>query len=267
LKDIFMPFPASPTIRAMILDMDGVLWRGNQPLGDLPKLFNTLDERGYRVILATNNATQSVADYLTKISRFGVKLEPWQIVNSSQAVGHYLKQRYPSGGSVYIIGESGLIDTLAGFGFTVGNEDVLAVVAGMDRNLTYEKLREATLLIRNGALFIGTNPDRTFPVPEGLVPGAGAILAALEVATDISPIIIGKPAPDLYRVALERLDVPAEHTLVVGDRLETDIAGAQTLGCQTALVLSGVTTEQAARAWRPIPNWIVPDLTALVSQL
>jgi len=251
----------------MILDMDGVLWRGDQPLGDLPKIFNWLDKRGYRVVLATNNATLSVKDYQSKISRFGVELEAWQIVNSSQAVGHYLKQRYPSGGKVYIIGEAGLIETLAGYGFLHEDTDVLAVVAGMDRHLTYEKLRKATLLIRNGALFIGTNPDRTYPVPEGLVPGAGAVLAALEAATDISPNIIGKPAPEMYRVALERLAVSAEQTLVVGDRLETDIAGAQTLGCQTALVLSGVTNEEAARAWQPAPDWLVDNLTTLVSLL
>jgi len=259
--------PALPNIKALILDMDGVLWRGDQPLGDLPKIFQTLDERGYRVILATNNATLSVTDYLLKIRRFGVELEPWQIVNSSQAVGHYLKQRYPSGGYVYIVGESGLIDTLADYGFSHGEKDVLAVVAGMDRNLTYEKLCKATLLVRNGTMFIGTNPDRTYPLPEGLVPGAGAILAALETATDVTPTILGKPSPEMYLVALERLAVPAEQTLVVGDRLETDIAGAQTLGCQTALVLSGVTKEATARAWHPAPNWIEANLTALVSQL
>lgn len=259
--------PALPTIQAVILDMDGVLWRGDQPLGDLPDIFATLGERGYRVVLATNNATLTIEDYLNKIRRFGVELEPWQIVNSSQAVGHYLKQRFPSGGKLNIVGESGLIDTLAGYGFTHDDKDVIAVVAGMDRQLTYNKLRTATLLIRSGALFIGTNPDRTFPVPEGLVPGSGAILAALEAATDISPNIIGKPAPEMYRVALERLEAPAGQTLVVGDRLETDIAGAQTLGCQTALVLSGVTKEDAARAWQPAPDWIVADLTTLVRQL
>jgi HAD superfamily hydrolase (TIGR01450 family) len=258
---------AQPTIRALILDMDGVLWRGDQPLGDLPKIFNTLHERGYRVALATNNATLSIMDYQLKIRRFGVELEDWQIVNSSQAVGHFLKQRFPKGGNVYIVGESGLIDTLASYGFLQDDQDVLAVVAGMDRYLTYEKLRKATLLIRKGTMFVGTNPDRTYPLPEGLVPGAGAILAALEAATDCAPLIIGKPAPEMYRVALERLAVPAEQTLVVGDRLETDIAGAQTIGCQTALVLSGVTTKEAAIAWKPAPDWIEASLTALVSRL
>ena len=262
-----MVLTSPSTIRALILDMDGVLWRGDQPLGDLPALFRLMEERNYRVVLATNNATLSVMDYQAKIRRFGVELGAWQIVNSSQAVGHYLKQRFPSGGNVYVVGETGLIDTLAGHGFDHGEDHVLAVVAGMDRGLTYEKLRTATLLIRNGALFIGTNPDRTFPLPEGLAPGAGAILAAIESATDVKPIIIGKPASQMYLVALDRLGVTPEHTLVVGDRLETDIAGAQAIGCQTALVLSGVTSREAALSWKPAPNWIANDLTHLLSQL
>jgi 4-nitrophenyl phosphatase len=142
------------------------------------------------------------------------------------------------------------------------------VVAGLDRTLTYDKLTQAALLIREGSLFIGTNPDRTYPMPGGrLVPGAGAVLAALEAATDVAPVIIGKPAPEMYQVAMERLGTLAGETLVVGDRLETDIAGAQALGCQTALVLSGVTTQAAALAWEPAPDWIEANLTELLDRL
>jgi 4-nitrophenyl phosphatase len=254
-------------IKALILDMDGVLWRGDRPIGDLPAIFASMKKRGYGVVLATNNATLSATDYLAKIHDFGVDLEEWQIVNSSQAAGHYLAQRFPEKGKVFIIGESGLVSTLSSFGFELAEHDVLAVVAGMDRNLTYEKLRKATLLIRGGVLFIGTNPDRTYPMPEGLVPGAGAILAALEAATDTPPIIVGKPAPEMYRVALERLQVEPEQALVVGDRLETDIAGAQKLGCRTALVLSGVTSKMEALSWSPPPDWIEADLTELMRRI
>jgi len=105
----------------------------------------------------------------------------------------------------------------------------------MDRQVTYNKLKQATLLIRSGLPFIGTNPDRTFPTPQGLVPGSGAILAALEAATDQTPLILGKPSPEMYQVAMERMSVRPENTLVIGDRLETDIVGAQRLGCLTAL--------------------------------
>jgi 4-nitrophenyl phosphatase len=252
------------TIRALIVDMDGVLWRGPQPIGDLPAIFSRAGQRGWRIVLATNNATRSAAQYLERLAGLGVSLEPWQIVNSSLAAAHYLQQRHPQGGPVYIIGEEGLVSTLAEHGFYAAEQNVLAVIAGMDRQLTYEKLRCATLLIRSGAPFIGTNPDRSFPTPEGQVPGAGAILAALEAATDVAPVIIGKPAPGLYQVALERLGVPPAHTLVVGDRLETDIAGGQALGCRTALVLSGVTTPAQAQTWTPAPDLLLPDLASLV---
>ncbi len=112
--------------------------------------------------------------------------------------------------------------------------------------MTYQKLSRATLHIRAGAPFYGTNPDKTFPTPQGLVPGAGSILAAIEAATDVKPIIIGKPQPAMMYMALEKLGTLPEETLVVGDRLETDIAAGQAAGCKTALVLSGVSTKQQA---------------------
>ncbi len=253
-------------IKALILDMDGVLWRDETPIGDLPVLFNTMMAR-YQLALATNNSTNSAQMYVDKLKRFGVRIEPWQIVNSSQATAAYLKQRFPQGGKVFIVGEKGLHQELAEQGFQHAESDVLAVVAGMDREITYSRLTVATRLIRHGALFIGTNPDRTFPTPQGLAPGAGAILAAIEVASDVKPILIGKPAPEMYRMALEKLQVQAEHTLVVGDRLNTDIAGGQNLGCQTALVLSGVSTRAEADAWQPAIDYLAADLTHLLEQL
>lgn len=260
------PFDISK-IQAAILDMDGVLWRDDQAIGNLPEIFTWFERRGWKITLATNNATKSVRQYLEKLRRFGVSLEPSQIVNSAQAAAYYLRQRFPQGGSIYVIGEDALVQTLAQEGFSPSENDALAVVVGMDRELTYEKLKRGCLLIRAGALFIGTNPDRTFPTPEGLIPGAGALLAALEAATGVQPVIVGKPAPEMYRVALQRMGVFPENTLVIGDRLETDIAGAQAIGCRTALVLSGVTSAREAQAWTPPPDRIAPDLTSLLKGL
>lgn len=255
------------SIRALILDMDGVIWRGDYPIGDLPSIFAELDHRGYRTILVTNNSTLSIQQYLQKLSRFGVVLESWQVVNSGQATADYLHQHYPRGGPVFIVGEIGLLESLGECGFYHADNDVLAVVVGLDRSLNYEKMSQATLLIRAGVPFIGTNPDRTYPEPRGLVPGAGSILALLEAASGVSPTVIGKPAPEMYRFALERLGFSAAEALVVGDRLETDIAGAQALGCRCALVLSGVTTEREAHEWTPKPDWIASDLTSLLDTL
>ena len=245
--------------------MDGVLWQGPQPIGDLPSIFSRIHQRGWKVALATNNATRTPLQYVERLAGFGVSVEPWQVVNSVDAAISYLIRQYPAGGTVYVIGEVGITDALAANGFMVGEKNVIAVVAGMDRQLSYDKLSRATLLIRSGVPFIGTNPDRTFTIPEGLVPGAGAILAALETATSVKPLIMGKPSPAMYQLALERLGTSPAETLVVGDRLETDIAGAQAIGCRTAVVLSGVSTEAEALAWQPQPDIIAKDLASLVA--
>ncbi|MEW5828858.1 MAG: HAD-IIA family hydrolase [Chloroflexota bacterium] len=260
-------FPSQ--LRALILDMDGVLWRDAAPIGDLPAVFDRIRSLGLKVALATNNATKTVGEYLEKFDGYGVTLEPWQIVTSSLATAETLSKHFPGGGPVFVVGENGIQRALEDFGFTAITDPQdetrpVAVVAGIDRFVSYQKLRRATLHIRAGAPFYGTNPDRTFPTPQGLVPGAGAILAAIEAATDVSPTVIGKPSPFMMKIALERLGTSPDETLVVGDRLETDIAAGQAAGCHTALVLSGVSTREQAQAWRPGMDFIAADLSSLV---
>lgn len=247
-------------LRALLLDMDGVLWRDNQPIYDLAGLFDEICKYGLKVALLTNNATLTVDQYLEKLRSFGVELEPWQIITSAEATGDFLQRRFSSGGRVYVIGEKGLREALENRQFTLADDEVCAVVVGLDRQLTYEKLKRATLLIREGALFIGTNPDRSFPTPQGLVPGAGAILAAIQAASDQSPIVIGKPSKEIFETALLRLGVTPSQTLMIGDRLDTDIQGARTIGCKEMLVLTGVTTLEEALAWNPPPSNVVGDL-------
>jgi 4-nitrophenyl phosphatase len=234
--------PILYNIQGLIIDMDGVLWRQDEPIGNLGYVFDQLRRYGCKITLATNNASLSIYEYQCKLEQFGVKLQKNEIINSSQTAAYLLKNRFPQGGPVYVVGENGLINTLKDYGFYVSNEKVIAVVVGMDRNLTFSKLSEATLLLRSGSLFVGTNADPTFPTPKGLIPGVGAILSALEIASERKPIVIG-------------------------DRLETDILGAQKLGCKTALVLSGVSTLDEAERWKPSPDWIFDDLTSLIKTL
>ncbi|HZU85950.1 MAG TPA: HAD-IIA family hydrolase [Anaerolineaceae bacterium] len=253
-----------PKIRALILDMDGVLWQENEPIGDLPRIFALIRSLGLKVTLATNNSTRTVAQYQDRLESLGVSVEPWQIVTSGIATAELLARRFPNGGPVYLVGEAGIKEALEQKGFYLADENVLAVIAGIDRQISFEKLRRATLLIRRGAPFYGTNPDRTFPTPEGLILGAGAILAALETATDISPIIAGKPEKFMMEVCLSLMGTVAQETLVVGDRLETDILSGQNCACRTALVLSGVTSLAQAQAWRPQPDLIVANLQTML---
>jgi 4-nitrophenyl phosphatase len=210
---------------------------------------------------------RTIHQHLDKVASFGVALEPWQVVNSSQAVASYLHHLHPQGGPVFVVGEPALVETLEAAGFWLAEKDVVAVVGSIDTRVSYGKLRTATLLIRAGAPFVATNPDRTFPTPAGLVPGAGAILASIEAATDVKPVICGKPLPAMYEIALERMVLAAHEVLVVGDRAETDIVGAQALGCPCALVLSGVTTPAQAAALQPQPDWMEADLTAVIERL
>ena len=268
--------------------MDGVLWKDDTPIGNLRAIFNRIKARGLQVALATNNATKTVDEYLAKLRGFGVELEARQIVTSSLATAHALAPLLlpPNSGNlggvsrpkgvdegsraVFVVGENGIVSALREKGFTpITNPDdetpVIAVVAGIDRTLSFPKLRRATLHIRAGAPFYGTNPDKTFPTPVGLIPGAGAILASIEAATDVKPIIIGKPSPVMLELAAERIGLTKDEVLVVGDRLETDIAGGQAMKARTALVLSGVSTRQQAEAWKPKPDSIAKDLDELTS--
>lgn len=254
-------------IKALLLDMDGVLWRDTQPIGDLPAIFSGLQKKGLRAAFITNNATRTANQYVEKLTGFGIRAEPQQVYTSARAAAEYLAEQHPNGGPVFVVGEDGLSLALKERGFLQDGKAPLAVVVGLDRFATYDKLSAAALFVRAGVPFIGTNPDRTLPTPQGLVPGAGSLIAAIEAATDVKATIIGKPQPTMFLQALKDLRLKPKEALVVGDRLETDIAGGQAAGCPTALVLSGVTTKEQARAWLPAPDWITPDLASLVKKL
>ncbi len=254
-------------IHGLILDMDGVLWRDSSQIGNLAQIFETIRNKGYQFIMVTNNASRSSQQYVEKLAGFGVHIDPWQVISSAVATANYLRNRFPGGGKVFTIGEKSLSDILSENGFDQGKENPLAVVVALDRSINYEKLTEATLLLRRGIPFIGTNPDQSYPIPEGQAPGAGALLAALEAASGVSPTIIGKPKPQIFMLAMERLGTSPEETLVVGDRLETDILGAQNIGCPSALVLTGVSTYQEYKKWSPPPDMVVDDLSHLIKSL
>lgn len=253
------------SIKALVLDMDGVLWKDTEPIGDLSAIFETLKAKNIQHIFATNNATRTAEDYTKKLFAMGVVATAEQIINSAMAVRYLLQESYPDGGPIYVIGERGLKNSLQEAGFYEDDKDPLAVVVGLDREITYEKLAKATLLIRSGKRFIGSNPDLTYPIPAGLVPGAGAMITTVAVSCDQAPEYAGKPAATMFRLALERLGTTAEETMAVGDRLETDLEGGQRAGMRTAMVLSGVATQEAINNWQPAPDLVVKDLTELVN--
>ncbi len=256
-------------IKALILDMDGVLWRSDTPIGDLPAIFKRVRELGIKFVFATNNSTKTSEQYVDRLKQFGVQVEPWQVVTSSQGAAQAVAQKFPRGTKVLMIGEEGVRIPLLEKGFelvTLENAaQAQAVVMGMDREINFQKASEAALLIRRGVPFYVTNTDRTFPTPRGEIPGAGAWVSVITTATNVEPVVAGKPFPFMMELSLERLGTAKEETLVVGDRLETDIAAGQAVGCPTALVLSGVSTREQAEVWSPKIDIVANDLAALIN--
>ncbi len=254
-------------IQAVIMDMDGVLWRGDQQLPGMNEIFAFLQDNEVPFALATNNSRRTPAMYIEKLASMGVhSVRPEQIVTSSTATADYLTARYARGTRLYVIGERGLREPLADAGFVIADEDVELVVTGIDFELTYDKLRRATLLIRAGATYYATNPDRTFPAPEGLCPGAGATIALLEATTDTRAVVIGKPQPGMFESALGHLGVPAENTLMIGDRLDTDILGGINAGMKTAMMLTGVVTRAEVEASEIQPDAVYETLPDLIGE-
>jgi len=255
-------------IKALILDMDGVIWKADAPIGDLKSIFARINKRKLKYVFATNNGTKTPDEYQKKLSDLGVEVETWQIVTSAMGVAHMLAQKYPRGTKAFMIGEDGIRVALEEKGLEVlsveNAQEAQVFVMGIDRTITFDKMREATLLVRRGVPFYATNPDKTFPTPRGEIPGAGAWISVITTATGVEPIYAGKPFPFMMELSLELLGTKKEETLIVGDRLETDIAAGQAVGCACALVLSGVSTMEKAEAWMPKIAMIADDLATLV---
>lgn len=255
-------------IKALILDMDGVIWRSDTPIGDLPAIFKRIEARGIQYAFATNNSSKTPEQYVDRLKNLGVDVQPWQVVTSSQGAAQAVAQAFPRGTKVFAIGEDGVRVALEEQGFEILSVErasqAQAVVMGIDRTITFQKAAEAALLVRSGVPFYATNTDRTFPTPRGEIPGAGAWVSIITTATGVQPIVAGKPFPYLMELSLERLGTKKEETLVVGDRLETDIAAGQAVGCPTALVLSGVSTRKQVELWKPKMDFVVDDLSSLI---
>jgi len=254
----------NPEIKGLILDMDGVLWRGSQEIGNLSYIFDKINKMGLKYIFATNNSSKSQDQYTNKLMKYDLDIQPEIIVNSTLATTHLLRKDFPLGTHVYLIGENGAKETIEKQGYIVSETDPKAVVIGLDRHLTYEKLKKATTFIRNGSKFFGTNPDSSFPLPEGEAPGAGAIIASVKTATGVEPIIAGKPNPIMMNMAIKMMDLRPEEVLVIGDRYETDILGGKRSNCKTALVLSGVSKKSDIEKWDYKPDLILPELRYLL---
>lgn len=256
-------------IRALAIDIDGTLLRGEQPLPGGPALLDFLRRRAIDFLVVSNNTTKTPAQYQKKLAAARLELTPAQILTAGTATAAWLKQTLPPGAPLFVIGEAALRQVLTEAGFALVDEaarPVAAVVVGGDSNLTYNKLKGAVLSIQRGARLIGANPDLLIPTEEGLIPEAGTTLAALHAATGATPIVIGKPERPMFDMALARLGHAAGQTAMLGDRAETDILGAQRAGWQTILITTGVDTPDSAAAKGIEPDAVVGGLAELVER-
>ncbi len=254
-------------IKSIMIDIDGTLLKGENALPGMVEFFNFLQEQQIHFQVATNNATQTRIAYQKLLSTLGAPLSVENVLTCATVTALYLQEKYP-GGSVYMIGQSGLKKALQDAGMHIiraMNGKVAAVVVGGDYRLTYDKLKYASLHIQQGAEFIGTNPDLLYPTPEGLVPECGMTLVALETATNVKPIIMGKPHRPLFELGMKKMGASPQTTAMLGDRLETDIQGGQRAGMRTILVETGVDQRSAIAAKGITPDLVVANLPELLA--
>ena len=192
-------------IKHLVIDMDGVLYRGSEPMPRLPEFIRFLRDRGIRFVMATNNSGSTPAQYAAKLGKMGAKVEPDEIMTSGTATAKWLAGRYAPGTRVHVFGEDSLRTAMTEAGFLLADEDVQVVAASIDWGVTYDKIKRAALLIRQGAAFVATNLDPTRPTEEGLVPGTGALIAAIEVGAGVKPVAIGKPEPTMFEMAMAQM--------------------------------------------------------------
>jgi HAD superfamily hydrolase (TIGR01450 family) len=261
----------SPALRpydAVLLDLDGCLWVGDDPIGGAAEAVSALREAGKAVAFLTNDARHGVEEYVRKLWRLGFVASVQEVVTVGSTVQYLLAGR--GGGSAFVVGTQALVDHVADAGLRVVNGTPFApradvVVVSAHDDLRYAELRVAVQAVLRGAQFLAAGRDRTFPMPDGPWPAAGAIVAAVEHAAGRpADVVVGKPSRPMFDAALDRLQHP-EHVLVVGDRLDTDVAGAHACGLAAALVLSGATSSAEALASAdPKPEHVARDLGELV---
>jgi glycerol 3-phosphatase-2 len=250
-----------------LLDLDGVVYIGRNVVPNAAESLARARVDGMQLAFVTNNAARPPSAVAEHLSELGIPAEPAAVITSSQAAAHYLADRLPAGANVLVIGTVGLIEALRERGLNpvhTADDQPLAVVQGYSPSTDWALLAEGAIAINRGLPWVATNLDPTVPSPRGPLPGNGSLVAALRHATGVTPVATGKPDPTMHRETLERTGAKAP--IVVGDRLDTDIQGARAVGCDSLLVLTGVTSPSDLLTARPDhrPDYVARDLRGLL---
>jgi 4-nitrophenyl phosphatase len=253
-------------VESVLLDMDGVMYVGNQGLPGAQELLNYLDASGRSWLCVTNNSSRTSATFSEKLAGMGVSVAADRILGSAEATASWLAQQHPAGTKVLMMGEQSMRDQLLSNHFELVSDPLEAevVVATIFFGVNYSILTDLTLALRNGARFVATNPDPSLPTERGQVPGTGSLVALLSTASGKRPEYVGKPYPGMYEQAMKRVGTPAAATLMVGDRYDTDIAGALDLGLMTVGVTTGVNSAADFASQDRPPHLVLSGLPQLL---
>jgi NagD protein len=250
------------TVRHFITDMDGVLLKGEQVIPGAERFIARLEEMGREYLVLTNNSLYTPRDLAHRLHNIGLEIPIERIFTSAMATASFLQSQRP-GGTAFVIGESGLTQAIHGIGYVITDIDPDYVVLGETKGYNYESITKAIRLIEARARFIATNPDVTGPTEAGIVPGCGAMAALIRTATGKAPFYVGKPNPLMMRSALNYLDVHSEDTVMVGDRMDTDIVAGVESGMRTILVLTGVTRREDIERYPYRPTWVLESVAEI----
>jgi NagD protein len=247
------------SVKHFITDMDGVLVKGKQIIPGADRFVARLEELGREYLVLTNNSLYTPRDLAHRLHSAGLEIPTRRLFTSAMATASFVHCQRP-GGTAFVVGESGLTQAIHEIGYVITDIDPDYVVLGETEGYNYEIITKAVRLINAGARFIATNPDVTGPTESGVVPGCGAMAALIEKATGRTPFYVGKPNPLMMRSALNYLDVHSEDTVMIGDRMDTDIIAGVESGMRTVLVLSGVTRLQEIERFPYRPTWVLESV-------
>jgi NagD protein len=251
-----------PSGKSVLTDMDGVLVVGRTPVPGAAEFIARLLVEGRKFLVLTNNSMYPPAILAHRLQRIGLDIPSDRLHTSALATAQFLHAQHPRG-TAFVIGEDGLHEALEDVGYTFTERDPEYVVLGETQEYSFQRIAVAMRLVAAGARFIATNPDVTGPSEEGIVPATGAVAAMIERATGAAPYFIGKPNPLMLRTALRRLGEHSENTIMVGDRMDTDILTGIESGLETVLVLTGVTTHEMVARFPYQPSRILDSIASL----
>jgi NagD protein len=248
--------------KSYLIDMDGVIVRGNELIPGADAFLDRLQQRQVKFLILTNNPQYTPIDLQHRLQRIGVNLTTDHLYTSALATAQFLKWQKPNG-TAFVLGESGLTEALHDAGYVITDHQPDYMVLGETTSYSYSRITQAMRLVQAGARFIATNPDASGPSEDGLVPACGAVAALIQTATGVQPYFIGKPNPLMMRAALRYLNEHSENTIMVGDRMDTDVRVGLESGLETVLVLSGVSQPEDVERYPYRPTRVVGSVAEL----